>query len=122
MSNVVTPADVEARLRQLGRELDFAHEALVEAEHVYFNAKGDYEIAIAAARIREGAKFADKGLKVTVQEREDMALMATTTQLKALYTAEAVVRAVRGNVSRLKTQIDIARSVGTSVRTAMELT
>jgi hypothetical protein len=35
--------------------------------------------------------------------------------------AEAVVRAARSNASRIRTQVDIARSVGTSVRTSMEL-
>ena len=36
-------------------------------------------------------------------------------------TAEAIVRAARSNASRIRTQVDIARSVGTSVRTSMEL-
>ena len=121
MSGVVTPASVEARLVALSKQLDEAHGELVDAERSFFDAKGDYEIAIAAARMREGARAADKGVKVTVQEREDAALLATAEQLKRLYVAEAVVRASRANVARLRTQVDIARSVGTSVRTAMDL-
>lgn len=120
-SSVATPASIEARLVALGRELDAAHDDLVAAEHGYFTAKGDYEVGIAAARIREGARAADKGIKSTVAEREDMALMQQADALRRLYTSEAVVRAARANVARIKVQIDIARSVGTSVRAALEL-
>jgi hypothetical protein len=35
--------------------------------------------------------------------------------------SEAVVKATRANMQRIKTQIDIARSVGTSVRSSMEI-
>ena len=121
MSQVVTPMQVEARLRELGRELDQAHVDLVNAEKVYFSSKGEYEVGVAAARLRVGQRFADKGIKGTVQEREDLALIETADLLKAHYTAEAIVKAARANVARLRVQIDIARSVGTSVRSSMEV-
>jgi hypothetical protein len=35
-------------------------------------------------------------------------------------TVEAMVKASRANAARLKTQVDIARSIGTSVRTSMD--
>jgi hypothetical protein len=35
--------------------------------------------------------------------------------------AEATVKASRANTSRIKTQVEIARSIGTSVRTSMDL-
>lgn len=120
--SVITPMAVESRLRELGRELDAAHDDLVEAERTYFFAKGEYEVGIAAARINEGARAANRGVKATVQEKEDAALLATADLLKRLYTAEAVVRAARANTARLRVQIDIARSVGTSVRASMDLT
>lgn len=119
--STVTPQAIEARLVALSKELDEAHRELVDAEHGYFTAKGEYEVGIAAARMREGARAADRGVKVTVQEREDAALMHTAEQLKRLYVSEAVVRASRANVQRVRTQVDIARSVGTSVRTSMDL-
>jgi hypothetical protein len=34
---------------------------------------------------------------------------------------EATVKSSRGNMARLKTQVDIARSVGSSVRASMEV-
>lgn len=119
--SVVTPMQVEARLRELGRELDEAHRELERSERAYFTAKADYEVGIAAARLRVGQRFADKGVKGTVQEREDLATVETADLLKSVYTAEALVRAARANSSRLKVQIDVARSVGTSVRSSMEL-
>jgi hypothetical protein len=117
----VTPMQVEARLRELGAELDEAHKGLVAAEEQYFRAKADYEIGVAAARLRVGQRFADKGTKGTVQEREDLALIETTDLLKAWYSSEAVVRAARANSRRVQVQIEIARSVGTSVRSSMEI-
>lgn len=117
----VTPMQVEARLRELGSELDEAHKQLQEAEHGYFRAKGEYEIGVAAARLRVGQRFADKGTKGTVQEREDLATIETADLLKAYFTSEAVVRAARANSRRVQVQIDIARSVGTSVRSSMEV-
>lgn len=118
---VATPQQIEARLVQLGKELDDAHDALVQAEQGYYDAKAGYEVGIARSRLQVGERYAAKGIKVTVQEREDEALMAVADQLRALYSAEAIVRAVRANVTRIKTHIDIARSVGTSVRASMEL-
>jgi 4-hydroxy-3-methylbut-2-en-1-yl diphosphate synthase IspG/GcpE len=34
---------------------------------------------------------------------------------------EAIVKAARANASRIKTQVEIARSIGTSVRTSLDL-
>ena len=106
---------------QLSLELDEATTELVAAEHGYFRAKGDYEVAVAAARIDIGRRQAEKGVKVTVQEREDEALLRVQDELLALCASEATVRAARANVKRLETQVDIARSVGTSVRASMEV-
>jgi hypothetical protein len=35
--------------------------------------------------------------------------------------AEAAVKAARANANRIKTQVEIARSIGTSVRTSLDL-
>lgn len=117
-----TPMEVEAQLKRLFSEVGEATDALKDAEQAYYAAKYDYEVGIAAARINEGARAANKGVRLTVQEKEDAALLATADLLKRLYTAEAVHRACRANVNRINTQTDIARSVGTSVRTSINLT
>jgi hypothetical protein len=118
---IVTPEIVEKRLVTLSRELDAAHNESVLAESAYFDAKAAYEIGIASARMKVGAKFADMGVKVTVQEREDEALLATADLLKAYYRADALQRASKANVQRIRTQTDIARTIAASVRTSMDL-
>jgi hypothetical protein len=65
-------------------------------------------------------RAAKGGYKVTVAEVEDEALLRCQDELLALNGAEAVVKAMRANMVRVRTQIDIARSLGTSVRAAFE--
>lgn len=119
--SVVTPAQIESRLVQLGKELDEAHDALTAAEFEYYEAKTRFEIGMAEARLLIGQQAVEGGWKVTVQERDDQALRRNAAAFQRMNTADASVRAMRANVSRLKTQIDIARSVGTSVRAALDL-
>jgi hypothetical protein len=38
-----------------------------------------------------------------------------------LNSAEATVKAARANAQRIRTQVDIARSIGTSVRASLEM-
>lgn len=123
MSNVlVTPADVEQRLRELGREYDAAHAQLDAAERGYADAKSAWDIQSAKTRLAVVARAADSGRKITVQERDDEAMIRCQDEYLAFNTADAIVRIARANTTRLRVQIDIARSVGTSVRAAMDLT
>lgn len=112
----VTPESVEKRLVQLSKEVDEAHTELVRAETLYHKAKAEYEIAIARERLR---MVGVTGLRV--QDVSDKALVACSGEYAALQTAEAVAKAARGNAQRIRTQVDIARSVGTSVRASLEL-
>jgi ABC-type molybdate transport system ATPase subunit len=121
MSNIITPAQVENRLVQLSREYDEAHEALEQSEIGYANAKSLWEITSARTRLSIQAKALDSGKRITVQERDDEAVVRCQDELMAVNMSEAKVRAARANANRLRTQIDIARSVGTSVRAAMDL-
>ena len=118
---IVTPAQVEAKLKQLSIEYDEAHKALESAEMQYAEAKSEYEISIARSRMRIGQRALEAGRKVTVQEKEDEALIECADLYTAHNIAEATVRAARANATRLRTQIDIARSVGTAVRAALDL-
>jgi len=119
--NVITPAQVEQKLVQLSHEYDDAHDQLESAEMLYAEAKSTYEINIAKARMSIGQRALNAGRKVTVQEKEDEALIECHAEYTAHNASEAVVRAARANATRLRTQIDIARSVGTAVRAALEL-
>ena len=112
----ITPEQVETRLKELSKQVDEAQEQLSAAEHEYFMAKAGYEIALAKSRLVLGSQ----GVK-TVGEREDRALVINEDLASRLAIAEAKVRAARGNSQRVREQVDIARSIGTSVRAAMDL-
>ena len=118
---VVTPAQVEQKLIQLSRELDEAHEQLEASEYRSVKAETDYEIGIAEQRMRIGQRALEAGRKVTVQEKEDEALVFCADLYTENNFAGASVRVARANARRLSIQIDITRSVGTAVRAALDL-
>jgi hypothetical protein len=116
--SVVTPAQIEQRLKDLSREVDQSHKDLADAETHYFKTKAAYELALAHARL---SLASNREAKLTVSDKADMALISTEDLHMKMAAAEAVVRAARANASRIRTQVDIARSIGTSVRTSMDL-
>jgi hypothetical protein len=122
MSEIITPAMVEQKLRGLSKEVDEAHKVLVEVETIYHSVKAEYEIAMAKSRMALAIKSSPTGKNYTVGEREDLALVQNEELHKDLAIVQAKVLASRANTNRLKMQVDIARSVGTSVRTSMDLT
>ena len=118
MSQIITPQMIEQKLRDLSKEVDQSHKDLSEAEQVYFTTKAKYELALAHGRL----SFAGKtDVKLTVSDKADMALISAEDLHLQMAIAEAMVRAARSNAQRIRVQVDIARSVGTSVRTSMEL-
>jgi multidrug efflux pump subunit AcrA (membrane-fusion protein) len=121
MSQVVTPQQIESRLYTLSKEVDQAHQDLVEAEREFHETTAYYEVDMARSRILLASKSAPNGKNYTVGEREDMALIENAETHFKIATVEAQVKAARANVSRLKTQVEIARSMSASVRSSMEL-
>lgn len=113
----ITPEKVETRLYELSKEIDQAHDELVSAERQYHNAKARFEISIAAARVHIGTN----NLKLRVGDVADKALMSCEKEWTDLQIAEATVKAARANANRVRTQVDIARSIGTSVRASLEI-
>jgi hypothetical protein len=121
MTQVVTPQQIESRLYALSKEVDEAHEGLVTAERQFHQTTAEYEIAIARTRISLASKSSPTGKNYTVGEREDMAIIENADQHFKIAVMEAQVKAARANVQRLKTQVEIARSMSASVRSSMEL-
>lgn len=113
----ITPEKVESRLYELSKEIDIAHEELVGAEKKYHTDKAVFEIAIARARIHIGMN----NQKLRVGDVADKALLEVEKEWIELQTAEALVKAARGNAARVRTQVDIARSIGTSVRASLDI-
>ena len=118
---IVTPAQVEQKMIQLSREIDIAQSQLEAAENSYGELKAKYEVGVAKARIRMGSEKSPSGKPWTATEKDDMALVENEDAHLLLASAEAIVRASRANASRLKTQVDLARSIGSSVRASLEL-
>lgn len=113
----ITPERIENRLYELSKEIDEAHAELAKAERDYHRTKTAFEIAIAKARIDVGTNF----LKMRVQDVADTALIQCAEEYNAWQVSEALVKAARANAQRVRTQVDIARSIGTSVRASMEI-
>jgi hypothetical protein len=121
MNQVVTPQQIEARLYALSKEVDEGHENLVQAEQAFHQMTAEYEVAMARSRISMASKSSPTGKNYTVGEREDMAIIENSEQHFMIATVEAQVKAARANVQRLKTQVEIARSMSASVRSSMDL-
>ena len=121
MTQVVTPAQIEARLYALSKEIDEGHEILVNTEREFHQTTAEYEVAMARTRISLASKSSPTGKNYTVGEREDIAIIENADQHFKIATIEAQVKAARANVQRLKTQVESARSMSASVRTSMEL-
>jgi len=121
MNRVMTPAEVEMKLISLSKELEEAHTKLETAETEYGKTKPEWDLEVAKTRFSVRARANESGRKMTVQEIEDEALILCELQYVAFCAADAMVRVARANVNRIKVQIDIARSVGTAVRAAMEM-
>ncbi len=118
MNQPITPQMIETRLKDLSKEVDQSHKELNEAETNYFSVKAQYELALAKARL---SFIGQNNRKLTVGDKTDLALTNTEMLHLQMATAEAIVRAARANAQRVRTQVDIARSIGTSVRTSMDI-
>jgi hypothetical protein len=105
----------------LSHEIDDSHSQLIEAESHYYSIKAQYEVALARTRLSFAKRTTPAGKNYTVGEREDLAILENEDLHLRLAGAEALVRGARANAQRIRTQVDIARSVGTSVRTSMEV-
>jgi len=113
----ITPVRIENRLYELSKEIDAVHEQLSKAELDYHKAKSAFELAIARARIETGTT----NQKMRVQDVADNALLQCADEFHALQITDAMVKAARGNAQRVRTQVDIARSIGTSVRASLDV-
>lgn len=113
----LTPMQVEKRLLDLSKEIDEAHQDLVACEQSYHTVKAGLEIAMARSRMA----ISHPDHKLTSVQREDQALIENADQYMNLSIMEASVKAARANANRIRTQVDIARSISVSVRASLEI-
>jgi hypothetical protein len=112
-----TPVQIEARLEQLDAAIEMAFKDLDDAEYEYHETKASLELWMAKSRI----KLMTGDERMTVQQREDTALIENEELVLRMATSEARVRGARANITRLRTQVDIARSMNAGMRAAMEM-
>ena len=113
----LTPQQIEKRLYELSKEIDEAHEDYKKDEVEFHTTTAEYEIAMAKSRI----KNSHGDMKMTVRMSEDTALVENQELHRALAICEAKVKASRANNNRLRTQVDTARSISSSIKSSMEL-
>jgi hypothetical protein len=118
MGNVITPAEVERRMVDLSESLDAATTEWEQADFDHRVAKNNFELQMARTRL----ELHSSGRKLTAQQREDEALLACEELYAILGYAETRQRACRARIDLLRSQADLLRSLGTSVRTAMDFT
>jgi len=109
----VTPSDVAANLAFLGRELAALTDGLADLEKKSVDRREDYVLAHAKAVLRATG---------TVDERKSQAVVDTHDERLAAETADALVRQRRAQIAALKVRVDIGRSMGTLLRSEMDLT
>lgn len=115
--SIMTPEKVEAKLIALSREIDEAHHDLVDAEKRYHEAEYEYNVGCARSRLR----FDSEDTKLRVAVLEAIVLVENADKYKELNNSLVLAKAARANASRLKTQVELARSVGTSVRASYDI-
>jgi len=118
---MITPAQIEKRLYELSKEMDEAHTQMVEDETRFSNTKAKYEIAMARTRLELASKSSPTGKNYTVGEREDMALIQNEHLHLELSVADTAAKASKANMSRIKTQVDITRSISSSIKATLDL-
>ena len=114
----ITPARIERRLLQLSKEIDSAQDTLIQVESEYYRVKTEFEINMAKSRLQMAK---NDQARVTVQTRDDLALLDNEELAFQLSTLEAKTKAAKGNVQRIHTQVSIAQSLGASIRTSMSV-
>lgn len=114
---MITPQQIEKRLFDLSKEMDEAHFELVKAEQQFHMETARYEIAMAKSRMQNS----HTDMKMTAVMREDQALLENSELHTMVAYAEATVKAQRANVNRIRTQVDITRSISSSIKATLDL-
>jgi hypothetical protein len=116
---LMTPYEVERRLLELSKEVDEATDDLIEAETAFVISKRNLELALARARVEIAKEHTDA--KLTVQEKADIALLKCEEQHLVADADDIWVKGSKARVNALRSQVDIIRSIGTSVRSSMDM-
>jgi hypothetical protein len=113
----VTPMDVERTLKKLSKDLDFYTEEAVRLSDSATWLRTELDSAQRAFRVG----LLTETRKLTAQEKQDLAEEATDTLTREWITANLALEACKKRLATCKEQVDIWRSIGTSVRTSLDM-
>lgn len=113
----VNPAQVEQQMLQLLKDNRAAYDELRMCEAEFEKRSSDWEIHKARAYL---ATFASEE-KWTEARRSAYAVSKCEDARLLLGAATARVKAARAKVAAIKVEVDLVRSVGTSVRSSLEM-
>lgn len=116
-----TPARVEKNLMDLYFESDRLTQEIKKADSAWVEKDHLAKVAAAQSRLEIKARAIELGVKLTVQEIEDQSFIRVRDQLLAAATAESELRVIRAQIRSNENKVGIMRSVGTSVRSSIEL-
>jgi len=116
----VTPTTVAINLSHLARELAALTDGLGDLEQRAVEKREDFIMAHAKAYLTSGALDAG-GKPPPAAVREAKSNLATHDERLAAETAEALVRQRKAQIGAIKVRIDVGRSVGSIVKSEIEL-
>lgn len=115
-----TPADIEQALIRLSARMDRGNAYLDAVERAYSKAKEVYDLACAKAMDQIVSEYERQNLRPPAADiRKARVFLVTTAEREQLRRLEVLILHTRRRLHHLSRQIDIARSLGTSVRAAM---
>lgn len=116
-----TPAEIELHIIRVTDELDEKTNLLAQQETLAAEAQDAADLALAQARIRIGDDAAYKGVKLTVQEKQDAALVECAPLVSKASVEQAKLQGFKAQVRTLMVQADAWRTISASTRSSMNL-
>lgn len=115
-----TPADIEQALIRLSVRMDKGHAYLDAVERAHSKAKEIHDLACARAMDQIVTDYEQRNLRPPAEDiRRSRVLLATTAEREQLRRLEVLMSHTRRRLHHLSRQVDVARSLGASVRSAM---
>ena len=119
--DTLTPPEVETFNRYLVRQLGEAQLELRKYQLELGQTESDLEIEMARSRLHYGTVSKDvSGKNYTEQDKKDQALVDNAILAGEFAKLKTLVEIVKGRINVLKTQSELVRSMGVSVRTFIE--
>ena len=119
--DTLTPPEVETFNRYLVRQLGEAQLELRKYQLELGQTESDLEIEMARSRLYYGTVSKDvSGKNYTEQDKKDQALVDNAILAGEFAKLKTLVEIVKGRINVLKTQSELVRSMGVSVRTFIE--